>query len=284
MNRPRQLSIFPTIGVVVLIIFTFLFALRSGLHAAGPAKEIRTGGTGTALATMKLLAEEFRKKHPDVIITVLPSLGSSGGIKALIEGKLDIALSHKDLSDDERNKGLTAVRYARTPFVFVTHRTNKISTITLQDVADIYNGKTITWPDDTPVRLILRPAGEASTKTLERISEDMKRAVGNSFKRSGLNIAINDQENATLLERLPGSFGTATLCQIISEKRRLNVLSLNGVKPSVRTLANGNYPYFKDLYIITGPRSAPQVGEFIDFVFSPSGQSILSKTGHLATR
>ena len=279
MNRPGQLSVFLTLGIVLL------FVIGSKPFAEGDAKkEIRIGGTGTALATMKSLADEFRKKHPDVIITVLPSLGSSGGIKALIEGKLDIALSHKVLSGDEQNKGLTTVKYAKTPFVFVTHRTNKISNITLQEVADIYNGKTITWPDDTPIRLILRPAGEASTKTLEGISEDMKRAVGNSFKRSGLNIAVNDQENATLLERLPGSFGTATLCQIISEKRKLNVLSLNGVKPSLRTLANGNYPYFKELYMITGPKSAPQVQQFMDFVFSPSGQSILGKTGHLVSR
>ena len=279
MNRPGQLSVFLTLGIVLL------FVIGSKPFAEGDAKkEIRIGGTGTALATMKSLAEEFRKKHPDVIITVLPSLGSSGGIKALIEGKLDIALSHKVLSGDEQNKGLTTVKYAKTPFVFVTHRTNKISNITLQEVADIYNGKTIAWPDDTPIRLILRPAGEASTKTLESISEDMKRAVGNSFKRSGLNIAVNDQENATLLERLPGSFGTATLCQIISEKRKLNVLSLNGVKPSVSTLASGKYPYFKDLYIIKGPKSAPQVRQFIDFVFSSAGRSILSKTGHLPAR
>jgi len=261
-----------------------LFALRSGVQAANAAKEIRIGGTGTALATMKLLAEQFRKEHPDITITILPSLGSGGGIKALIEGKLDIALSHKLLSGYEQNKGLTTVKYAQTPFVFVTHRTNKISNMTLQEVADIYNGKTLIWPDDTPIRLILRPAGESSTKTLERISEDMKRAVGNSFKRSGLNIAVNDQENATLLERLPGSFGTGTLCQIISEKRKLNVLSLNGVKPSVRTLASGNYPYFKDLYIITGSKSPPQVRQFIDFVFSSSGRSFLSKTGHLPAR
>jgi phosphate transport system substrate-binding protein len=154
----------------------------------------------------------------------------------------------------------------------------------LQEVADIYNGKTITWPDDTPVRLILRPAGEASTKILENMSEDMKKAVQNSFKRSGLNIAVNDQESADLIERLPGSFGAAALCQIIPEKRNLNVLSLNGVKPSVRTLADGTYPYFKDLYIITGPKSSPLVRQFIDFVFSSSGQSILSKTGHLVAR
>ena len=285
MNRSRQLYVFLTPGVVILIVLTVsLFGFKSELYAAGAAKKIRIGGTGTALATMKLLGEQFRKKHPDITIAVLPSLGSSGGIKALLGGELDIAISYREPSGDEQNKGLASIEYAKTPFVFLTHKTNILSNITLQEVADIYNGKTITWPDDTPVRLILRPAGEANTKILQSISEDMNRAVQNSFKRSGLNIAVNDQENVDLIERLPGSFGAGSLCQLISEKRTLNILSLNGVKPSVRTLADGTYPYFKDLYIITGPRSSPLARQFIDFVFSPSGRSILGKTGHLVTR
>jgi len=284
-NRSKQLSVLLTTGVILLIVLTVsLFAYKSEVYAENVAKKIRIGGTGTALATMKLLSEEFRKTHSDVTITVLPSLGSSGGMKALLGCELDIAVSYMEPSGDELNKGLKAVEYAKTPFVFVTHKTNKLSNITLQEIADIYNGKTITWPDDTPIRLILRPAGEASTKILQSISEDMKRAVQNSSKRSGLNIAVNDQENADLLERLPGSFGAASLCQLIAERRALNILSLNGVKPSVRTLAEGTYPYFKALYIITGPRSSPLARQFIDFVFSSSGQSILSKTGHLVVR
>lgn len=285
MNRPGQLSVSPALGVVVLLVFTLsLFALTDELYAAGAAKEIRIGGTGSALAAMKLLGEQFRKKHPDIAITVLPSLGSSGGIKALLGGDLDIAISYRELYGDEYQKGLAAIEYARTPFVFLTHKTNKLSNITLQEVADIYSGKTKIWPDDTPIRLILRPAGEASTKILERMSEDMKKAVANSLKRNGLNIAINDQENANLIERLPGSFGAGALCQIISEKRDLNILSLNGVKPDIRTLADGAYPYFKTFYIITGPKSSTQVRQFMAFVFSPSGRSILSKTGHMVTR
>ena len=271
-------------AAMIVVLTVSLFASGSELCAAGAAKEIKIGGTGADLAAMKLLGEQFCKKHPDITITVLPSLGNDGGIKALLGGDLDIAVSSQDLTAAEQSQGLVAVKYGRTPFVFVTHKKNTVSQITLKQVSDIYNARTIVWPDDTPVRLILRPAGEESTKILQRISEEMNKAVQYSFTRSGLNIAINDQENADLLERLPGSFGAGGLCQLISEKRTLNILSLNGVEPSVRTLANGTYPYFKDHYIITGPRSSPLVRQFIDFVFSSSGLSILGKTGHLVTR
>lgn len=260
------------------------FALSPGVYAADAAKEIKIGGTGTDLATMRMLGEQFRKARPDVTITVLPSLGSSGGLKALLAGQLDIAVTYKEPSGDENNKGLTTVKYAKCPFVFITHKTNKVSNITLQEVVNIYNDIKMSWPDDTPIRLILRPAGESATKILQGMSEEMNRAVQNAFKRSGLNTAVTDQETVDLVERLPGSFGASTLCQLISEKRDLNILSLNGIRPSVRTLANGTYPYFKELYLITGPKSSPLARQFVDFVFSPSGQSVLSKTGHLLTR
>jgi len=270
-------------AAIIVVLTVSLFAPNTGLCAAA-TKEIRIGGTGTDLAAMKLLGQAFQKENPDIAITVYPSLGSSGGIKALLGGDLDIAVSSQDLKAAEQSHGLVAVEYGRTPFVFVTDKKNTVSQITLKQAIDIYSGQATVWPDETPIRLILRPAGEESTKILQTMSEEMRRAVQKSYTRNGLNTAINDQENADLLERLPGSFGASALCQLISEKRVLNVLSLNGVKPTLKTLADGNYPYSMDLSLVTGPRSSPPARQFVDFVFSPAGQSILIKTGHLVTK
>ena len=285
MKRSNQLCAFfrPAAAVIVVLTLT-LFAAGSGFCAPGAAKEIRIGGTGTDLAVMKSLGQAFQKEYPDIAITVYPSLGSSGGIKALLGGDLDIAVSSLDLTATQQSQGLVAVEYGRTPFVFVTHNKNTVSQISLKQVIDIYSGQTMIWPDETPIRLILRPKLETNTQILQSMSEEMRRAVQKSYTRSGLNMAITDQENADLLERLPGSFGTAGLCQIISENRVLDILSLNGVKPSLKTLADGTYPYFRVLYLITGPRSSPHVRQFVDFVFSPAGQSILTKTGHLVNK
>jgi phosphate transport system substrate-binding protein len=252
--------------------------------AVDAAESIKIGGTGTALAVMRLLGEQFRKKHPEIAITVFPSLGSTGGVKALLGGDIDIAVSSNKPTDAEEGQGLVAVEYGKTPFVFVTHKTNKISNLTLKDVVAIYDGRMMAWPDGGPIRLILRPAVEASTKLLQGMSGDMDRAVRDSFTRSGLIVAITERENADLIERLPGAFGAASLCQLISEKRTLKVLSLNGIMPGVKTLADGGYPYFKDLYIITGPKSTPVVKKFIEYVLSPPGQSLLTRTGHLVSR
>ncbi|MGE5299532.1 MAG: substrate-binding domain-containing protein [Acidobacteriota bacterium] len=281
MTKPTvSLRMLPSFVLFFLVVFASMFP--DGLSdAAEAAKTIKIGGTGTALATMRLLGEAFQDRHPGIVVKVFPSLGSGGGIKAVLEGDIDLAVSSGKPSSARKAEGLVAYEYGRTPLVFVTHKTNPLSDITLKQVVDIYSGRMMNWPGGTPVRLVTRPAGEASAHLLEGISHDMKKAVLSAAERPGMTVAVTDQENADMLEKLPGSFGVAPLCQLISEKRGLKVLSLNGIKPGEKTLADGTYRYYYDLYLMTGPRSSPASGLFIDFIFSWAGRSVLTRTGHL---
>ena len=108
----------------------------------------------------------------------------------------------------------------------------------------------------------------------------MREALGTAEKRPGMHIAINDQDNADSLERIPGAIGVTTLVQIISEQRQLKALSLNGVEPSPATLASGSYPMYRTLFLVTGPRALPAAQKFVAFVQSPAGREVLSRTGH----
>ncbi len=72
---------------------------------SGFAATLKIGGTGAALGTMRLLADEFVRLHPDTSIVIPDSLGSGGGIKAVLAGALDIALSSRQLKSKEKNAG-----------------------------------------------------------------------------------------------------------------------------------------------------------------------------------
>ncbi|MDA8432848.1 MAG: substrate-binding domain-containing protein [Nitrospiraceae bacterium] len=282
MQELTRSAAFSRFALFFLIVFVSLLPGFDGRSAAADAVEtIRIGGTGSALATMRLLGEAFHDRHSGIVVKVFPSLGSSGGIKAVLEGDIDIAVASKKLSPAEKERGLVAYEYGRTPLVFVTHKTNPLSDITLKQVIDIYSGRMRNWPDNTPVRLVTRPAREASTLLLEGISAQMKKAVLSAAVRPGMTVAVTDQENADLLERLPGSFGVVSLCQLISENRGLKSLSLDGITPGKKTLADGAYRYYYDLYLVTGRRSSTASRLFVDFVFSKAGRSVLTRTGHL---
>ena len=64
-----------------------------GLWMGARAETPKIGGTGSALGVMRFLGQEFSALQPATALTVLPMLGSGGGIKALIADTLDIAVS-----------------------------------------------------------------------------------------------------------------------------------------------------------------------------------------------
>lgn len=277
MNRHGKTSV-----ILLATLLGLLTISVKGEHAAAPAHTIRVSGTGGTMGAMKEMAEAFKKKNPDAeVIIVTPPFGSTGGIKAVIAGVIDIGLSARPLKESERNQGVNAVEYGRSPFVFVVRPENRVSDITLKEVSDIYSGKMTHWPDKGLIRLVLRPASDSHTLLLKGISPEMNNAMEKALAREGINIAATDSDNAELLEKLPGAFGTAILTQIITEKRGLKPLFVNGIKPGPETVANGKYPLVNSSYYVTGQKSSQLTKKFIDFISSAEGKKILRRTGHL---
>jgi hypothetical protein len=51
------------------------------------SESITIGGTGAGVGTMRILAQEFQKTYPGDTIKVLDSIGSGGGIRAVLKGE-----------------------------------------------------------------------------------------------------------------------------------------------------------------------------------------------------
>ena len=267
---------------IVLFLAGLISASANSADLVAPAR-IRIGGSGGALATMQILGKTFTKTHPNVSVVVVPSLGSGGGIKAMLAGAIDLAISGRALKDTERAQGALATEYARTPFVFATGMRNSVSAITTHELVKIYTGETRTWPDGKPLRLVLRPENESDMDIVKSLSPKMNQAVKTALAREGMIMAMTDQDSADNLENIPGAIGTTTLAQIISEQRALKPLTLNGATPSLAALAEGTYPYFKPLFMVTRPKPNPVTQAFSSFVRSAEGRQILAKNGQSTT-
>lgn len=246
------------------------------------ADAIKIGGTGTGLGSMKLMVQEFNKSRPDAQLLVTPSLGSTGAIRAVLAGAVDVGISARPITAQEQGQGASARAYARTPFVIATGSKTKAAALTLSELAQIYSGHTTRWPDGSPIRLVMRPEADADTVAIRAFSAAMNSAISVAQTRPGLRMADTDQDNADALEQLPGALGTTTLTQILTENRALRALTLDRVAPTLQTLAAGRYPYYKTLYLVTGRSPAPLAKDFAAFVRSPAGQAVLVKSGNLA--
>lgn len=269
-------AIGPIIIALLLLFSAFIPAVQGG-----SLETIRVGGTGSALGGMQLLAQAFMKAHPESRVVVLPSLGSGGGIKALLSGKIDVSVSARPLKDSEKAKGINDQEYASSPVVFATHKETAVDGVTLEELPALYAGETNVWPDGSRLRLVMRPATETDTKLLRSFSPEMDKAVEAATQRDNLFVAVNDQDNASALEDIRGSLGLTSLGQLQTEQRRLKPLTFNGLVGTVDALRDGTYPYAKHLYLITAPDQVPLAAAFVNFVWSPEGRRILTAHGNL---
>lgn len=254
--------------------------LLQAYPALSAANSIKVGGSGSGLGVMKILGAAFAKQHPDFTLVVTPSMGSSGGIKAVQAGALDISLSSRPLTADEASS-LNGRLVAKTPFILGTHKGSPYQNISTQQLLDFYTGAVTIWPNGQPVRLILRPSKESDNIALQQFSPAMESAVTAALTRTGLLVAFSDQDTADALERQAGSLGPSTLALVLSEKRAIKPLAFNGVTPSVKTLKDGSYPYYKPIYLVTKSAPSPLIKTFVDFILSPAGSQILTHDGLL---
>lgn len=242
---------------------------------------IKVGGTGSALGTMKQIADLYQKSHPGIKIQILPSLGSTAGISAAIGGSIDLALASRPLTEDERQPGVVETPYARSPLVFIANAKVNKKDVSLRELERIYSSPAANWPDAHRIRLILRPEKDIDTQMIRGLSPGMDQAMKAALERAGMILAITDQEATDAVIRTPGALGWATLSEITSENRPVTILSLNGVQPSVKTIANNSYPLAKSFYLVLTPRSPAKARRFAEFVRSPASRRILTRTGNI---
>ncbi|MGN0532461.1 MAG: substrate-binding domain-containing protein [Eubacterium sp.] len=113
--------------------------------ASGKKGTVTLAGSTSVAPLMNVLADEYKALNPDVKIEIQES-GSSAGIQSAIEGAVDIAMSSRDLKDDEA-KTLQATQIALDGIAVIANKENSISNITSQQVKQVYTGEITSWSE-----------------------------------------------------------------------------------------------------------------------------------------
>jgi phosphate transport system substrate-binding protein len=257
-------------------------AIAATALTAHSGETLVIGGTGSSIGAMRLMAESFQKRRPDITVTVLPSIGTAGGIRALSDNKVDIGLANRRLKPEERGVGIVEELYGRSAVVFGVHQSNPTTRITLAEIEEIYSGKRGTWSDGTPARLTLRPISDSLSAYLKGISPGLKAASDKARSIPGVFVAMTDQEAADHIERTRGSFGVVSAVLVSGEKRKIKALSIDNVAPTVANVLSGAYPYVITLSLVyKRDRYKGAIKDFVELVFSTEGRKLLRATDHV---
>jgi phosphate transport system substrate-binding protein len=256
-----------------------------GAAAGGRSKPLTIKGSDTMVILGQRLAEEYMKAKPGTVVQVNGG-GSGTGIAALINGTVDLAQSSRPMKDDEKqkvlqNRGAEVVEQAialDALGVFV-HSTNPVEKLTIEQVRDIFQGKTKNWNEvggpDAPIVLYGR---ESSSGTYDYFREhvlakgDFAPAVQTLQGTAAIINAIGQDRNGI------GYGGIAYASQV----RPLAVGndSTAYVAPTEATVADGSYPLSRKLFL-GYPKNAPErVTAFVQWALTPEAQALVTKTGY----
>ncbi len=251
--------------------------------SAGTASgQISVTGSTTVLPIAQKLADRFMALNPKADIRI--SGGGSGvGVTSAGEKTAEIGMSSRDLKEAEKTKfaSIKAIPIARDGIAVITHPSNVLTSLTLDQVKSIYTGKVANWKDvggaAQPIVVIGR---DSASGTREFFNEKVmgKEATTKSMLEKNSNGAVKSSISPN-----PGAVGYVGLGYVDQSVRAVSI-SMNGtvVEPTVENVVKGSYPLARDLYFVTNGEATGLAKEFIDFTLSPEGQQIVEEEGFVS--
>lgn len=210
----------------------------------------------------------------------LQTFNTASGLDAVRTGTADLAGAARGASGSPQEAGLTFTPVAWDGLVMVTHPSNPVSSLTLSQLHDIYYGKITNWSqvggNNEPIDLY------AVASPADGVEFSLRKLL---FGRGTQPVAaprlyVNTSKLQEGITLDPKGLGATTLSNVVGNPK-MKMIRINGVAPSAATVANGSYPLFTQLYLITNSSSpkAAQTQEFVDFVNSDAAKAVIRRHG-----
>ena len=277
LQAPRKSRLIRPLALLLALLFCVAVQAQS---------EIRVAGNGSGTAVLERLATLYRSHDPKVVVRAIkPPMGSKGSLRALDAGTIDLAVISVAAGEDVTKaypRTDPLLPWLRSPMVFTGRDVVAGTGLTLEEVVDIYAGRTTKWADGRQIRLIVRHRSDVDTRILQSSAKALKQALEQAMVRIGAAYAENDLQNQHLLESTPGSLGAVPLGQLMLTGAVLQPMILDGIEPSVDNLRTGRYRIEKQLYLALPHKMGPQVRAFVQFLQSPATLRMLEQHGFLA--
>ena len=275
------MSLFTRLLAIILmtILFPATFLQAAPKTISGEPDALIWAGCGiTKKAFMKELAIAYEKKTG--IKIDLQGGGATRGIRDVQTGKINIGGACRSAHEyDRKERFVKQIPIAWDAIVFMVNKKNPVEDITLDQVRDIYEGRTTNWKQlggkNAPIELYVRKSpisgvGQTLRELVFPNNEEGFTSRAHVVKSSG------PAEKA--VEKSPNAF---TASGISSARRRdVKLLKVHGVKPTNETIKDGSYMLYRPLYLVTKVSvKNPLVADFVKFATSEEGTAIIRKTG-----
>ena len=218
--------------------------------------------------------------------------GSSGGISALGDGQVQVGMSSKPVSDDDRakypNVKFNPVHIGEDAVAMIVSKDvwdGGVKSLTKEQIQDLYESKIKNWkevggPDERVVFFNKEPGRGTWEVFAHWAYGDPKKAPQVSLPEVGGNEETRNKVGSTrgAISQLSSSWADGKKVFALGIKTE----SSDVLQPTPDNIATHKYPMSRPLFLITNGEPQGEAKTFVDFMLSPPGQELVKKHGYLA--
>lgn len=235
---------------------------------------VTTDGSTSMEKVIGALGESFTEQNPGLNFSYNPT-GSGSGISAVANGTCDIGLSSRNLKEEEKAEGLQETVLAIDGIAVIVNKSNSVTDLSLEQIADIYTGKITNWSElggkDGEIVVIGRESGSGTRDGFESITGTEDACVlRQELTSTGDVIAtVKSNENA---------IGYASLASIDDA---VSAVSVGGVLPDSETVLDGSYAIQRPFVLVTkeGQELSEAAKAFFDYALSEEAKEVIEGAG-----
>lgn len=269
------------IGLLMLSIFTILSACTTSsddTQKSGSSTVSISGSTSVGP-----LAEKLAHKYTEEVDTNIEinQIGSSAGITNATSGVSEIGMSSRDLKEEEIANGLNEVVIAYDGIVVVTHPTNKVKDLTMEQVRQIFTGEVTNWSelggDDMEIVVVSREDGSGSRDAFQEIVDySSGKLIRNAIIASG---------NGNIKTTVANNKHAVGFISFEYIDETISTIDINGVEATAENVLQEKYSLSRPFLFVYKEGQLTDAGQrFIDFILSEEGQLIAAEAGAIPVK
>lgn len=258
---------------IICLVLTAVLAV-SLLAACNKSSGVTTDGSTSMEKVIGTLGEAYQSDHPGASFFYNPT-GSGSGIAAVQEGRCDIGLSSRSLTDAEKASGLTETVLALDGIAVVVNPENPIADLDLETIAKIYTGEITNWNQvggkDSDIVLIGREASSGTREGFETLTGTKEKCAYRQELTSTGDVIATVASN-------PNAIGYASVSSLTD---KVKAVTVNGVTASMDTILDGSYVLQRPFVLVTrtGVALSKDAQVFFDFATSAAANELIIKAG-----
>lgn len=235
--------------------------------------KLRVDSSPSMAAVNQTLKQKFESQYPGSTLE-LTERGTEAALKAVQEGRVDLAAIGRSLTPAEQAAGLVQTPVSRRKIAIVVGENNPFpGDMTGEQFAQIFRGEIVNWAEVGGANQRIRVLDRPNTDTRQAL-QPYPVFQGAPFQTGATADPVNN-ENVDAMIRQLGNDGIsyAILDQVVN-RPGVKLVTLYGTPPT-----DPSYPFSQPLtYVYRGANPSPAVQAFLGTATTPANQPALAPT------